>query len=74
MKRGKDMNILTLNKISTIGTDEFGANYTVTDACDTPDAICKSGIVKDIFGVDLYYSADKKSYFYLLEVPQFPHR
>lgn len=34
--------------------------------CDTPDAICKSGIVKDIFGVDLYYSADKKSYFYLL--------
>ena len=33
------MNILTLNKISPIGTKEFGANYTVTDSCDTPDAI-----------------------------------
>ena len=33
------MNILTLNKISPIGTNEFGAGYTVTDSCDTPDAI-----------------------------------
>ena len=33
------MNILTLNKISPIGTKKFGANYTVTDSCDTPDAI-----------------------------------
>ncbi len=33
------MNILTLNKISPIGTKEFGTAYTVTDNCDTPDAI-----------------------------------
>lgn len=33
------MNILTLNKISPIGTNEFGTNYTVSDNCDTPDAI-----------------------------------
>ena len=33
------MNILTLNKISKAGTQEFADNYTVTDKCDTPDAI-----------------------------------
>lgn len=33
------MNILTLNKISPIGTKEFGAGYTVSDNCDAPDAI-----------------------------------
>ena len=33
------MNILTLNKISPVGTKEFSANYTVTDSCDTPDAV-----------------------------------
>ncbi|MDY3928520.1 MAG: ABC transporter ATP-binding protein [Clostridia bacterium] len=32
--------------------------------CDTPKAICASGIVKDIFGVELYYSADENNYFY----------
>ncbi|MBQ8795886.1 MAG: ACT domain-containing protein [Clostridia bacterium] len=32
-------NILTLNKIAAIGTDRLGANYTITDACDTPDAV-----------------------------------
>lgn len=31
--------------------------------CDTPDAICKLGIIKEIFGVDLYYSTNEKSYF-----------
>lgn len=32
-------NILTLNKIAAIGTDRLGANYTISDACDTPDAV-----------------------------------
>ena len=32
-------NILTLNKIAAIGTDRLGANYTITDACDAPDAV-----------------------------------
>ena len=33
------MNILTLNKISPVGTNEFDSNYIVTDSCETPDAI-----------------------------------
>ena len=33
------MNILTLNKISPVGTKEFTEGYTVTDSCDAPDAI-----------------------------------
>ncbi len=33
------MNILTLNKISPVGTNEFGANYNVSDSCENPDAI-----------------------------------
>lgn len=32
-------NILTLNKIAAIGTDRLGADYTISDACDTPDAV-----------------------------------
>ncbi len=32
-------NILTLNKIAAIGTDRLGANYTISDACDAPDAV-----------------------------------
>ena len=32
-------NILTLNKIAAIGTDRLGANYTITDSCDAPDAV-----------------------------------
>lgn len=32
-------NILTLNKIAAIGTDRLGANYTISDDCDTPDAV-----------------------------------
>lgn len=32
-------NILTLNKIAAIGTDRLGANYTISDACETPDAV-----------------------------------
>ena len=32
-------NILTLNKIAAIGTDRLGDNYTIADACDTPDAV-----------------------------------
>ena len=32
-------NILTLNKIAAIGTDRLGDNYTITDACDAPDAV-----------------------------------
>ncbi len=33
-------NILTLNKISAVGTDKFdSAKYTVSDSCDAPDAI-----------------------------------
>ncbi len=32
-------NILTLNKIAAIGTDRLGANYTISDACDVPDAV-----------------------------------
>ena len=32
-------NILTLNKIAAIGTDRLGENYTITDSCDTPDAV-----------------------------------
>ena len=32
-------NILTLNKIAAIGTDRLGENYTITDACDAPDAV-----------------------------------
>ncbi len=33
------MNILTLNKISPVGTKEFGSGYNVSDSCDAPDAI-----------------------------------
>lgn len=33
------MDILTLNKISPVGTNEFGAGYNVTDDCASPDAI-----------------------------------
>ena len=33
------MNILTLNKISAVGTSEFGSGYTVSDSCETPDAV-----------------------------------
>lgn len=33
------MNILTLNKISAVGTNEFGNGYTVSDSCETPDAV-----------------------------------
>ena len=33
------MDILTLNKISPVGTKEFTANYNVTDDCASPDAI-----------------------------------
>lgn len=32
-------NILTLNKIAAIGTDRLGANYTIANDCDTPDAV-----------------------------------
>lgn len=32
-------NILTLNKIAAVGTDRLGVNYTICDACDTPDAV-----------------------------------
>ncbi len=32
-------NILTLNKIAAIGTDRLGANYTISDTCDAPDAV-----------------------------------
>lgn len=33
------MNILTLNKISPVGTKEFTEGYCVTDSCDAPDAV-----------------------------------
>lgn len=33
------MNILTLNKISAVGTKEFSDKYVVTDSCDAPHAI-----------------------------------
>lgn len=33
------MNILTLNKISSVGTKEFSDKYVISDSCDTPDAI-----------------------------------
>ena len=33
------MNILTLNKISTVGTKEFGSGYNVSDSCEAPDAV-----------------------------------
>lgn len=33
------MNILTLNKISKAGTNEFGSGYTVSDSCENPDAV-----------------------------------
>ncbi len=33
------MNILTVNKISHVGTDEFDGKYTVSDSCENPDAI-----------------------------------
>lgn len=33
------MNILTLNKISAVGTSEFGSGYTVSDSCEAPDAV-----------------------------------
>ena len=32
-------NILTLNKIAAIGTDRLGANYTIGDAIENPDAV-----------------------------------
>ncbi len=32
-------NILTLNKIAKIGTDNFGENYAVSDSIENPDAI-----------------------------------
>ncbi len=32
-------NILTLNKIATVGTSRLGDNYNITDATDTPDAV-----------------------------------
>ena len=32
-------NILTLNKIAAIGTDRLGANYTIGDAVENPDAV-----------------------------------
>ena len=32
-------NILTLNKIAAVGTSRLGADYSVSDACDAPDAI-----------------------------------
>ncbi|MBQ9673276.1 MAG: 3-phosphoglycerate dehydrogenase [Ruminococcus sp.] len=32
-------NILTLNKIAKCGTDILGDNYSVSDSCDTPDAV-----------------------------------
>lgn len=49
-------NILTLNKIAAIGTDNFDkAVYNVTDACDDPDAIMvRSASMLDMqFGDDL---------------------
>lgn len=33
------MNILTLNKISKVGTNEFSGTYSVSDSCENPDAI-----------------------------------
>ena len=33
------MNILTLNKISTVGTKEFGSGCNVSDSCEAPDAV-----------------------------------
>lgn len=32
-------NILTLNKIAAIGTDRLGANYTISDNAENPDAV-----------------------------------
>ena len=32
--------------------------------CDTPENVCKTGIVKDIFGIELQYSMDETSYHY----------
>ena len=32
--------------------------------CDAPENVCKSGIIKEIFGVELKYSADEKYYSY----------
>jgi D-3-phosphoglycerate dehydrogenase len=32
-------NILTLNKIAAVGTSRLGADYSVADTCDAPDAI-----------------------------------
>lgn len=32
--------------------------------CDTPRNVCKSGIIREIFDVDLQYSAEKNSYHY----------
>lgn len=32
--------------------------------CDTPENICKSGIIKDIFGIELKFNSIEKSYSY----------
>lgn len=36
----------------------------IITACDTPDNICNNKIINKVFGVSLYYSKDKKSYYY----------
>ena len=33
-------------------------------ACDTPENICTSGIVKEIFGTELRYSETEGTYYY----------
>ena len=37
--------------------------------CDTPDNVCRSGIVRDVFNIDLQYSADENSYSYRYILP-----
>ena len=32
--------------------------------CDFPENVCKKGIIKDIFGIDLNYSPEEKNYYY----------
>ena len=33
-------------------------------ACDTPEKVCKSGLIRDIFGVELQYCPAENYYHY----------
>lgn len=39
-----------------------------TVLCDTPENVCRSNIIKDIFGIELKYNADEKYYCYNLNI------